>query len=67
MAPLDGRTPASPLTYGRISTDDNLGKIKCYFGEGELTDDPLNTFGTRAVAKVLEATRIDAVCLQTWV
>jgi L-fucose isomerase-like protein len=49
---LDGRTPASPLTYGRISTDDNLGKIKCYFGEGELTDDPLNTFGTRAVAKV---------------
>ncbi|MDA9659537.1 L-fucose/L-arabinose isomerase family protein [Alphaproteobacteria bacterium] len=49
---LDGRTPANPLTYGRISTDDNLGKIKCYFGEGELTDDPLNTFGTRAVAKV---------------
>ena len=49
---LDGRTPASPLTYGRISTDDNLGKIKCYFGEVELTDDPLNTFGTRAVAKV---------------
>jgi len=49
---LDGRTPASPLTYGRISTDDNLGKIKCYFGEGEITDDPLNTFGTRAVAKV---------------
>ena len=49
---LDGRTPANPLTYGRISTDDNLGKIKCYFGEGQLTDDPLNTFGTRAVAKV---------------
>ena len=49
---LNGRTPASPLTYGRISTDDNLGKIKCYFGEGDLTDDPLNTFGTRAVAKV---------------
>lgn len=49
---LDGRTPANPLTYGRISTDDNLGKIKCYFGEGDLTDDPLNTFRTRAVAKV---------------
>ena len=40
------------MTYGRISTDDNEGKIKCYFGEGDLTDDPLNTFGTRAVAKV---------------
>ena len=22
---LDGRTPASPLPYGRISTDDNMG------------------------------------------
>ena len=49
---LDGRAPASALTFGRISTDDNLGKIKAYFGEGKLTDDPLNTFGTRAVAEV---------------
>tara|TARA_B100001123_G_scaffold163951_1_gene188905 strand:- start:221 stop:1627 length:1407 start_codon:yes stop_codon:yes gene_type:complete len=49
---LEGRTPASNLTYGRISTDDNLGTIKAYFGEGKLTDDPLNTFGTRAVAEV---------------
>jgi len=49
---LEGRTPASNLTYGRISTDDNLGIIKAYFGEGKLTDDPLNTFGTRAVAEV---------------
>jgi L-fucose isomerase-like protein len=49
---LEGRTPASELTYGRISTDDNLGIIKAYFGEGKLTDDPLNTFGTRAVAEV---------------
>jgi L-fucose isomerase-like protein len=49
---LDGRTPAMPLTYGRISTDDTRGVIKAYFGEGELTDDPLNTFGNRAVAKI---------------
>ena len=41
---LDGRTPASPLTYGRISTDDPKGVIKVYLGEGELTNDPLNTF-----------------------
>ena len=27
---LDGRTPASPLTYGRISTDDPKGIIKAY-------------------------------------
>lgn len=49
---LDGRTPASPLTFGRISTDDPKGVIKVYLGEGELTDDPLNTFGNRAVAQI---------------
>lgn len=49
---LDGRTPASPLTYGRISTDDPKGMMRVYLGEGELTDDPLTTFGNRAVAKI---------------
>ncbi|MDH4460882.1 MAG: L-fucose/L-arabinose isomerase family protein [Flectobacillus sp.] len=49
---LDGRTPAMPLTYGRISTDDCKGTIKAYIGEGDLTDDALNTFGNRAVAKI---------------
>ena len=49
---LEGRTPASPLTYGRISTDDCKGIIKAYIGEGELTNDTLNTFGNRAVAQI---------------
>ena len=49
---LDGRTPASALTYGRISTDDCKGVIKAYVGEGELTNDSLNTFGNRAVAQI---------------
>ena len=49
---LAGRAPASPLTYGRISTDDTKGIIKAYVGEGSLTDDELKTFGTRAVAKI---------------
>ncbi|APZ46671.1 fucose isomerase [Polaribacter reichenbachii] len=49
---LDGRTPAMPLTYGRISTDDPKGIIKAYLGEGELTNDPLKTFGNKAVAKI---------------
>lgn len=49
---LSGRTPASPLTYGRISTDDAKGIIKAYIGEGALTNDPLNTFGNRAVAQI---------------
>lgn len=49
---LSGRTPASPLTYGRISTDDSKGIMKAYIGEGALTDDELRTFGNRAVAKI---------------
>jgi len=49
---LDGRTPAMPLTYGRISTDDCKGNIKAYVGEGELTNDALDTFGNRAVAQI---------------
>jgi L-fucose isomerase-like protein len=49
---LEGRTPAGPLTFGRITTADADGKIRTYVGEGELTNDKLNTFGTRAVAKI---------------
>ena len=49
---LEGRTPASPLTYGRLTTADSEGTIRAYVGEGELTDDELKTFGTRAVAHV---------------
>lgn len=49
---LEGRTPASPLTYGRISSDDPAGVLKAYIGEGNLTDDTLNTFGSRAVAQI---------------
>jgi L-fucose isomerase-like protein len=49
---LEGRTPAGPLTYGRITTADADGCIRAYVGEGELTNDKLETFGTRAVAKV---------------
>jgi L-fucose isomerase-like protein len=49
---LDGRTPASPLTYGRITTDDTAGTVRAYVGEGVLTNDELKTFGNRAVAHV---------------
>jgi len=49
---LDGRTPAAPLTYGRITTDDAAGAIRTYVGQGELTNDELKTFGNRAVARV---------------
>jgi L-fucose isomerase-like protein len=49
---LDGRTPAGPLTYGRITTADTDGCVRVYVGEGHLTNDPLDTFGNRAVAEV---------------
>ena len=43
---------AGPMTFAKISTDDAKGKIKVYVGEGEFTDDPLDTFGGSAVCKV---------------
>jgi L-fucose isomerase-like protein len=49
---LEGRTPAGVLTYGRLTTDDCAGKIRAYVGQGNLTDDELRTFGTRAVARI---------------
>ena len=49
---MAGRAAAGPLTYARVSTDDVQGLIRAYTGEGELTDDPLDTFGHRAVAHV---------------
>src|SRR5580704_5812507 len=49
---LAGRTPAGPVTFGRITTDDLTGSIRAYVGEGRFTDDPLDTFGTKAVVHV---------------
>lgn len=51
---LSGRTPAGPMTFARITTDDAGGEILCYVGEGQFTDDPLDTFGTRAVVEIPE-------------
>lgn len=47
-----GRVPAGPLTFARISTDDSQGIVRTYIGEGLFTDDPLDTFGARAVVQV---------------
>lgn len=47
-----GRVPAGPMSYARISTDDWNGVIRCYVGDGRFTDDPLETFGGRAVVEV---------------
>jgi len=49
---IEGRVEAGPLCYARISTDDVNGKIAAYVGDGLLTNDPLDTFGSRAVAEI---------------
>jgi L-fucose isomerase-like protein len=41
-----------PLTYARITPDDRHGKIKTYVGQGRIADDPLQTFGSRAVVEI---------------
>jgi L-fucose isomerase-like protein len=55
---MEGRTPAGNLTFGRITTDDLNGTMRAYVGQGQLTDDTLNTFGTRAVAYVPRLQRL---------
>jgi L-fucose isomerase-like protein len=47
-----GRLKATPFTYCRVSTDDFNGKVQAYLGEGELTNDPLKTFGGVGVVKI---------------
>jgi L-fucose isomerase-like protein len=48
---MEGRASSGPMTYARVGTDDTSGIIRAYTGEGELTNDPLDTFGNRAVVQ----------------
>lgn len=49
---VGGRTPAGLFSYARVTTDDRNGRIKTYVGDGMFVDDPLETFGSRAVVEV---------------
>lgn len=49
---MAGRASGGPMTFARVSTDDQFGVIRTYVGEGQMTDDPLDTFGQRAVVKI---------------
>jgi len=49
---VSAQAAPNPLTYARISTDDRRGKIKTYVGEGCITNDALDTFGSRAVVEI---------------
>ena len=47
-----GRVKSGPMSFARFSTNDRQGKISGYVGEGEFTDDPLETFGGAGVVKI---------------
>lgn len=47
-----GRIRSGPFTFARISTDDADGEIVTYVGQGEFTDDPLESFGGIGVAHI---------------
>jgi L-fucose isomerase-like protein len=47
-----GRLKPSPFTYLRLSCDDAAGRIRAYVGEGEVTGDPVETFGGYGVVRI---------------
>jgi len=46
---VKGKVAPGPMTYFRISTDDRLGKVKGYVGQGAFTADPFAMDGGIAV------------------
>lgn len=50
MEPSMAHVIAGSMTYARVSTDEYIhGIVRAYTGQGDLTNDPLDTFGNRAV------------------
>ena len=47
-----GRVKAGAMSFARFSTNDREGTIRGYVGEGEFTDDPLETFGGAGVVRI---------------
>ncbi len=49
---ITGRIQQTKTTFCRVSTDDLSGQIRAYVGEGEITNETLDTFGGYGVMKV---------------
>ena len=49
---LGGVSMKRAFVYCRVSTDDEYGVIRAYLGEGNLTDDTLETFGGYGVVHI---------------
>jgi len=47
-----GRIAPNKATFCRTTTDDAVGEISVYVGQGEFTNDKLNTFGGYGVMKI---------------
>jgi L-fucose isomerase-like protein len=47
-----GLVKSGPMSFARFSTNDREGTIRGYVGEGEFTDDPLDTFGGAGVVRI---------------
>jgi len=47
-----GQVKSGPMSFARFSTNDREGKMSGYVGEGEFTDDPLETFGGAGVVRI---------------
>ncbi len=53
-----GRVKSGPMTYARFSTNDRKGTIEGYVGQGEFTNDPLETFGGAGVVRIPEMQKL---------
>jgi L-fucose isomerase-like protein len=49
---VKGKVSPGDMTYFRISTNDQMGIISSYLGEGEITDDPYGMDGGIAVCRI---------------
>jgi L-fucose isomerase-like protein len=49
---VSGQATPSPMSFARVTTNDRAGRIWAYVGDGEITDDRLDTFGSRAVVRI---------------
>jgi L-fucose isomerase-like protein len=53
-----GRVKAGAMSYARFSTDDRNGEMRGYVGEGNFTNDPLETFGGAGVVEIPRMQRL---------
>ena len=55
---LHGVLKPGPIAFARLSTDNVKGRIVGYIGDGEVTEDPLDTFGTTGVVKIANLSKL---------